>query len=94
LIQPFHRADGVAEIAAGLMLHGAVVMDARMEKEYKHEQIAGARFAPYIEQSLKETEFDPDRDDYKAITSLSQDKPLILMGNRPKCWKSWIKRCP
>jgi len=71
------------------MHYGAVAMDTELEKEYKHEQLAGAVFASHFVQSLKETEFDPDRDDYKAITSLSQEKPLIFMDNRPKCWKPY-----
>jgi len=71
------------------MHHGAVAMDTEMDKEYKHEQLAGAVFASYFEQILKEAELEPVRDDYKAITSLSQDKPLIFMGNRPKCWKPY-----
>jgi rhodanese-related sulfurtransferase len=78
-----------AKMAAELMQHGAVAVDTRTEKEYKHEHVAAAIFAPYIEKSLKETEFDPALDDYKAITALPQDKPLIFMCNGPECWKSY-----
>lgn len=78
-----------AKMAAELMQQGALAVDTRTEKEYKHEHVAAAIFAPYVEKSLKEAEFDPALDDYRAIRALPQDKPLIFMCNGPECWKSY-----
>ncbi len=72
------------------MMHkGAVAVDTRTLKEYENEHIAGAIHAPYVERSLKETDFDAALDDYSAIVSLPRDKPLIFLCNGPECWKSY-----
>lgn len=72
------------------MMHkGALVVDTRTLKEFKSEHIEGALHAPYVEKSLKETEFNASEDDYSAIVSLPRDKPLVFLCNGPECWKSY-----
>lgn len=72
-----------------MMRKGAVAVDTRTLKEYENEHITGAIHAPYVERSLKETDFDAALDDYSAIVSLPRDKPLIFLCNGPECWKSY-----
>ena len=78
-----------AKRVAELMLGGALAVDTRTEKEFKHEHVADAVFAPYGEKSLKEPDFDASLDNATAIEALPRDKPLIFMCNGPECWKSY-----
>lgn len=78
-----------AKRAAELISGGALAVDTRTEKEYLHEHIAAAVFAPYVEKSLKEPDFDASLDNAKAIEALPHDKPIIFMCNGPECWKSY-----
>lgn len=78
-----------AKRVAELMLGGALAVDTRTEKEYKYEHVVDAVFAPYVEKSLKEPDFDASLDNTKAIEALPHDKPVIFMCNGPECWKSY-----
>ena len=78
-----------AQQVDALMHKGALIVDTRTLKEFKSEHIVGAMHAPYVEKSLKDTEFDATQDDYSAIVSLPHDKPLVFLCNGPECWKSY-----
>ena len=61
LFTPTHLPGATVVTAAQaqkLMAQGAVLVDTRTEKEYKHKRIAQAVFAPYHEKSLKDVAFD------------------------------------
>jgi rhodanese-related sulfurtransferase/ABC-type phosphate/phosphonate transport system substrate-binding protein len=75
--------------AVTLMKEGAVLVDVRTEKEYKAKRIPGAVLAPYIEKSLKETNYKPELDDFSAADKLAKDKPSIFACNGAECWKSY-----
>lgn len=72
-----------------LVENGAVVVDARSEKEYKAKRLPNAVFAPYLEKSLKDVAFDVRRDDPSAIAKLDKSKPTIFSCNGAECWKSY-----
>lgn len=75
--------------AAALMKEGALLVDVRSEKEYKHKRIAGSLLAPYIEKSIKETTYKAEMDDFSAVAKLDKNKPIILACNGAECWKSY-----
>ena len=72
-----------------LVENGAVIVDARSEKEYKAKRVPNAVFAPYLEKSLKDVAFDVSRDDPSAIAKLDKSKPTIFSCNGAECWKSY-----
>ncbi len=72
-----------------LVENGAVIVDARSEKEYKAKRLPNAVFAPYLEKSLKDVAFDVSRDDPSAIAKLDKSKPTIFSCNGAECWKSY-----
>lgn len=78
-----------ADEVAKLLASGAIAVDTRTAKEYEQEHIAGAVFAPYIERSLKDRNYDAALDDFSALAKLPADKPLIFFCNGPECWKSY-----
>ena len=78
-------ADKVAE----LVRDKVVVVDTRTEKEFEAEHIRGAVNLPYVERSLKETDFDATKDDFTALSKLPKDQPAVFLCNGPECWKSY-----
>lgn len=78
-----------AKAVSELMAAGAIVVDTRTRKEFDKDHIPGAVFAPYMEKSLKEVEFDQTQDDFTAVLKLPRDKPVVFLCNGPECWKSY-----
>lgn len=78
-----------AEQVKDLVSKGAVVVDTRNEREYQTKHIAGARFVPYHEKSLKDVVYDPSVDDFSGVAKLDASKPTIFQCNGPECWKSY-----
>jgi rhodanese-related sulfurtransferase len=78
-------ADQVVQLARS----GATVVDTRSAKEYDSERIKGAINLPYVERSLKETDFDVTKDDFTALAKLGKDTPIVFLCNGPECWKSY-----
>jgi rhodanese-related sulfurtransferase len=78
-----------AEQVADLARQGVVIVDTRTLKEYDNEHVRGAILAPYIEKSLKETDFDASKDDFSALKAIAKEKPVLFMCNGPECWKSY-----
>ena len=76
--------------AADVARSGAVIVDTRTEKEFASEHLPGAVLLPYVERSLKEVDFDADKDDFSALATL-KDKaaPVLFLCNGPECWKSY-----
>ncbi len=75
--------------AKALIDQGAVIVDARTEKEFKAKRVPNAVLAPYIEKSLKDVAYDMRRDDASAIAKLDKTKPTIFSCNGAECWKSY-----
>jgi rhodanese-related sulfurtransferase len=78
-------AEDVAELAR----QNVTVVDTRTQKEYDSEHLRGAVLAPYVEKSLKEIDFDASRDNFDALKTIPQDKPVLFLCNGPECWKSY-----
>ncbi len=78
-----------AEEVAELARKGVTIADTRSQKEYDSEHLKGAVLVPYIEKSLKETDFDASKDDFSALAKLQKDAPVIFHCNGPECWKSY-----
>jgi len=77
-----------AEVKA-LTEQGAVIVDARTDKEFKAKRVPNAVLAPYIEKSLKDVAYDGSKDDASAIARLDKSKPTIFSCNGAECWKSY-----
>jgi rhodanese-related sulfurtransferase len=78
-----------AEQVADLARAGAVVVDTRSQKEFESEHVRGAINLPYVERSLKETDFDVTKDDFTALVKLGKTGPVVFLCNGPECWKSY-----
>lgn len=65
------------------------VVDTRSQKEYLAGHIERAVWAPYLEKSLKERDYDPALDDFSAILKLDRNRPVVFLCNGPECWKSY-----
>jgi rhodanese-related sulfurtransferase/ABC-type phosphate/phosphonate transport system substrate-binding protein len=92
LFTPTHLPGATVVTAAQaqkLMAQGAVLIDTRTEKEYKHKRIAQAVFAPYHEKSLKDVAFDASQDDFSALAQIDRNVPTIFSCNGAECWKSY-----
>jgi rhodanese-related sulfurtransferase len=72
-----------------LVANGAVLVDTRIESEYKDKHIPGALWLPYGEKSLKDIAFDPKLDNFPGLARLSQDRNIVFQCNGPECWKSY-----
>jgi len=72
-----------------LVAHGAVLVDTRIEAEYKDKHIPGALWLPYGEKSLKDIAFDPKADNFPGLAKLSPEKSIVFQCNGPECWKSY-----
>jgi rhodanese-related sulfurtransferase len=73
-----------------LMKSGGQYIDVRTEAEFKNGHVPGAKLVPYVEKSLKETDFDPKADGFD-LAKLPENKaaPLIFACNGAECWKSY-----
>ena len=73
-----------------LMKAGAMYFDVRTEAEFKNGHVPGAKLVPYVEKSLKETDYDSKADGFD-LAKLPEDKskPLIFACNGAECWKSY-----
>ncbi len=78
-----------AEEVVELAKQGVTLVDTRSQKEYDNEHVRGAILAPYIEKSLKETDFDASKDDFSALKTIAKEKPVVFLCNGPECWKSY-----
>ena len=72
-----------------LVANGAVLVDTRIESEYKDKHIPGALWLPYGEKSLKDIAFDPKLDNFPGLARLNPDKNIVFQCNGPECWKSY-----
>ncbi len=79
-----------AQEAKALMEKGALMVDTRVENEFKEGHIPGAVNIPYKEKSAKEVAFDAKLDSWD-MSKLPADKnaPIILQCNGAECWKSY-----
>ena len=78
-----------AEAQALVQQRNAVLVDTRIEPEYRQKHIQGAIWAPYVEKSLKDVNFDVAVDDFSALSRLPVDRPKIFSCNGAECWKSY-----
>ncbi len=72
-----------------LVAHGAVLVDTRIEAEYKDKHIPGAMWLPYGEKSMKDVAFDGTADSFPGLTRLDREKNIVFQCNGPECWKSY-----
>ena len=72
-----------------LIAQGAIIVDTRTEKEYKHMHSPGALFIPYHEKSLKDVVYESSLDDFSGLKTLDSKKPTIFHCNGAECWKSY-----
>ena len=77
------------EAMKALVSHGAVLVDTRIESEYKDKHIPGALWLPYGEKSLKDVAFDPHADNFPGLARLDRDRNIVFQCNGPECWKSY-----
>ena len=72
-----------------LVSSGAVLVDTRIEVEYKDKHIPGALWLPYGEKSLKDVAFDAHVDSFPGLAKLDRDQKIVFQCNGPECWKSY-----
>jgi rhodanese-related sulfurtransferase len=72
-----------------LVRGGAVLVDTRIEAEYKDKHIPGALWLPYGEKSLKDVAFDAKLDSFPGLARLDRDRNIVFQCNGPECWKSY-----
>ena len=72
-----------------LVSHGAVLVDTRIEAEYKDKHIPGALWLPYGEKSMKDVAFDGNADSFPGLAKLDREKNIVFQCNGPECWKSY-----
>jgi rhodanese-related sulfurtransferase/ABC-type phosphate/phosphonate transport system substrate-binding protein len=77
--------DTVKTLVAG----GAVLVDTRIEAEYKDKHIPGALWLPYGEKSLKDVAFDGHADNFPGLARLDRERNIVFQCNGPECWKSY-----
>lgn len=75
---------------ARLMAEGATYFDTRTEAEFKSSHVPGSLLVPYVEKSLKDTDYEAKLDSFDT-SKLPADKasPLIFACNGAECWKSY-----
>ena len=81
-----------AEDVRRLMAQGALLVDTRIESEYRDLHISGAKWVPYQEKSLKDVGYDGTQDNFSGVKALNPKVPTIFQCNGPECWKSY-KAC-
>ena len=72
-----------------LVSNGAVLVDTRIESEYKDKHIPGALWLPYGEKSLKDVAFDAKVDNFPGLARLDRAQNIVFQCNGPECWKSY-----
>jgi rhodanese-related sulfurtransferase len=72
-----------------LVASGAVIVDTRIESEYRDKHIPGALWLPYGEKSLKDVAFDSTSDSFPGLGKLDRNQAIIFHCNGPECWKSY-----
>ena len=72
-----------------LVSNGAVLVDTRIEAEYKDKHIPGALWLPYGEKSLKDVAFDSKLDSFPGLAKLDREQNIVFQCNGPECWKSY-----
>ena len=72
-----------------LQAQGAVLVDTRTQAEFDQRHIDGARWAPYVEKSLKDVVYDVKADDFAGLAVLDKNKPTVFLCNGAECWKSY-----
>ncbi len=77
------------EAMKALVAQGAVLVDTRIESEYKDKHIPGALWLPYGEKSLKDVAFDPHADSFPGLARLKPERNIVFQCNGPECWKSY-----
>jgi rhodanese-related sulfurtransferase/ABC-type phosphate/phosphonate transport system substrate-binding protein len=77
------------ETVTSLVSKGAVLVDTRIEAEYKDKHIPGARWLPYGEKSLKDVAFDAKLDNFPGLAKLDPAQNIVFHCNGPECWKSY-----
>lgn len=79
-----------AAAVAQLMGSGAAYVDTRTEAEFRAGHVPRAVLVPYVEKSVKDTDYDSRLDTFD-LAKLPQDKaaPVIFACNGPECWKSY-----
>ena len=79
-----------ANAVVRMLAEGARYVDTRTEAEFKQGHVAGARWLPYVEKSVKDTDYDASLDSFDTA-QLPADKaaPLIFACNGAECWKSY-----
>jgi rhodanese-related sulfurtransferase/ABC-type phosphate/phosphonate transport system substrate-binding protein len=79
-------AAGVARMLAD----GAVYIDVRTEAEFQRAHLRDAKLVPYVEKSLKDTDYDAALDSFDiGKLPAAKDTPLIFACNGAECWKSY-----
>ena len=77
------------ETVKTLVANGAVLVDTRIEPEYKDKHIPGALWLPYGEKSLKDVAFDARLDSFPGLARLDREQNIVFQCNGPECWKSY-----
>jgi len=77
------------ETVKALVSNGAVLVDTRIEAEYKDKHIPGAVWLPYGEKSLKDVAFDAKLDSFPGLAKLDRERNIVFQCNGPECWKSY-----
>ena len=77
------------ETVKALVSNGAVLVDTRIEAEYKDKHIPGALWLPYGEKSLKDVAFDAKIDNFPGLAKLDRERNIVFQCNGPECWKSY-----
>ena len=77
------------ETVKSLVSNGAVLVDTRIEAEYKDKHIPGALWLPYGEKSLKDVAFDSKLDNFPGLAKLDREQNIVFQCNGPECWKSY-----
>jgi rhodanese-related sulfurtransferase/ABC-type phosphate/phosphonate transport system substrate-binding protein len=77
------------ETVKSLVGNGAVLVDTRIESEYKDKHIPGALWLPYGEKSLKDVAFDARLDNFPGLARLDKERNIVFQCNGPECWKSY-----
>jgi len=72
-----------------LVSNGAVLVDTRIESEYREKHIPGALWLPYGEKSLKDVAFDAHLDSFPGLSRLEREQHIVFQCNGPECWKSY-----
>lgn len=78
-----------ADEVAALARSGVVIADTRSAAEFASEHVRGAINVPYLERSLKETDFDAGKDDFSALGNITRTSSVVFLCNGPECWKSY-----